>query len=206
MIYKEIKLAYNFSIKGTYGLLTLILSVISVLKVLLDLISLKVIIVITNLIRVYKLLFHTCFDVFFFWIPYKIPDLAKDLFILYCLFGVLFIKVKYLKILHDYRHPWIILYNYRKSKLLFWSKSIISLIVLFVLWPIYIWDLIRKPFLIVFRGAHGPSALQFDATKPEDKMRYTYYGDGRMMMLLRLGMIIISVLVILVFNYAFSTL
>lgn len=185
--------------------ITLLMSVVSLVRFSIDVFSLPMTQLINNIIKTYKVVFHTCFDLIFAWVPFSIPDAAKDLLIFYFLFGFIYQKIIFNKLYFDYKHPWIILHNYNNSKIKYFAKSFLLAIKAVFLWPIELPTLLHKPYLIVFYGAHGPSALSFTHQKPDlTSFRGMYYGDGRIMMLFRLASILLGAAGILVLNYAFS--
>jgi hypothetical protein len=78
----ELKEAYNFSINGTVAKITLAMAILSCVRLAIDIHQLPMTKLLENILKTYKIVFHTCFDVIFFWVPLSIPPLAKDALIL----------------------------------------------------------------------------------------------------------------------------
>jgi len=203
---KELQKAYDFSVGSSVAKLTLLMSTLSLFRIVVDFFQLSLITFLGNIVHVYKVIFHTCFDIVFFWIPFLIyiPNYIKDTVILYILMAFVYQKIHYMHFEFNYKHPWIILHNYNNSKFRYIILSSITLLKYTVLWPLYIPATIKKPYLVVSHGAHGPSSLSFIATPVSNNFRGLYFGDARLIMLLRLFMILTGCFFVVVINYAFS--
>lgn len=203
----ELKEAYNFSIKGTVAKITLVMAILSCVRLAIDIHQLPMAKLLEYILKTYKVVFHTCFDVIFFWAPFSISPLAKDILILYFLFGFVRQKVVLIQLQFNYRHPWIILHNYKNSKVRYMLYAVSRALKAATLWPIYLKDAFAHPFLVVAHGAHGPSGLDFQRNRPDvnaQRPSYSYYGDARLMMVIRLVATLTGAAVVLAFNYAFS--
>lgn len=185
--------------------LTLIMSMVSLVRFFIDIFQLSMTEVLANIIHSYQVVFHTCFDLLFFWVPFILPAYLKDVTIFYFLLGFVYQKVIFRKVYFNYKHPWIIQHNYNNSRAIYIAKESLTILKSILLWPNQVPVLFRNPYLIVAYGAHGPSGLCFSREKPDlEKFRGRYYGDGRLMMLIRLLSIAIGIAIVLIFNYAFS--
>ena len=114
------------------------------------------------------------------------------------------VRVRYKQAEINFRHPWIVQHNYRNSAKRYWLSQIPSLANAALLWPVHAWRLVRRPFLVIPSGSHGPGALQMDRTRPQRESWHAYIGDARLIMLVRLGAIICGAALVMLFNYAFS--
>lgn len=201
----DLKKAYDFSIKGVVAKLTLGMSALSTVRFFVDVYRLPLHAIVANVLKTYQVVFHTCVDVLLIWMPYKLPTWGKDVLVFYTLFAFIHFRVIYRQAEFNYRHPWIIRHNYKNSKALFVLKNGLKLLKASLLWPIKLPALISKPYLVVGLGTHGPSALHFSNNRPtESRWQGSYFGDARIMMLMRLSAIIAGALVVMLFNYAFS--
>lgn len=203
----ELKEAYNFSIKGTVAKITLAMAVLSCVRLAIDIHQLPMVKFLENVLKTYKVVFHTCFDVIFFWVPFFIPSVAKDALILYFLFGFVHQRVVLIQLQFNYRHPWIIPNYYKNSKIRYMLYAALRALKAATLWPIYLKDAVTRPFLVVVLGPHGPSGLDFQGNRPNlnaQRPSYLYYGDARLMMVIRLVVTLTGAAIVLAFNYAFS--
>ncbi len=201
----ELRAAYRFSVKGVVAKLTLILSVVSCVRLAVDIFRISLLGFFTKLIRLYQVILHTSLHPIFKLLPSVSPSYVKDIAILYFLIGFIFQKVVFIQINIHYHNPEIILHDFKNSKLLYLCKASIELIKVVLFWPIYMKKSFKTPYLVVSRGSHGLTAIHFTASGQEKNEPYAYLGDSRLMMLIRLTAIIVGTLLVLAFNFAFTT-
>ncbi|WP_233834546.1 hypothetical protein [Paraburkholderia sp. ZP32-5] len=201
----DLRKSYEFSVKGTTAKITLVMSILSVVRLIVDLRRLPLSALLANILKTYQVVFHTCVDVLLFWLPYRLPPWGKDLLIFYSLLAFVFLRVLLRQAQFNYRHPWIILHNYGNSRMKFFVKTGWHLFKTTLLWPVQVLKICSSPYLVVANGGHGPSALYFSKTRPvEGTWQGLYFGDARIMMLVRLTAIVLGAFVVIAFNYAFS--
>jgi len=202
---KDLRQAYDFSIKGIVAKITLAMSTLSVVRFIVDIHSLPVTALLKNILKTYQVVFHTCFDIIFIWLPFEFPSWGKDVFIFYSLFAFIFLRILMRQAQGNYRHPWIILHNFKNSKARFFVLTGWAMLKAVLLWPLKIPSLASKPYLVVAGGGHGPSELYFSNKRPiEGVWQGQYFGDARLMMLVRLAGTLIAALIVLLWNYAYS--
>lgn len=202
---KDFQKAYDFSIKGVVAKITLAMSILSVVRFAVDIHRLHLHALLANILKTYQVVFHTCVDVLLIWLPFRLAPWGKDIFIFYSLFAFIFLRVLLRQAQFNYRHPWIIQHNFRNSRTRFFAKTGWDLLKAVILWPLGVPKLFSTPYLVVGSGSHGPSSLYFSKDRPiEGKWRGLYFGDARLMMLIRLAAIVLGALLVLLFNYAYS--
>ena len=201
----ELKAAYRFSVKGFVAKLTLIMSILSCVRLVTDVFQLPSTVFFSKLLHLYQVIFHTSIDAILKWLPFSIPPFVKDIAILYFLIGFIFQKVVFIQVFINYHNPWIISHEFKNSKLLYFCRAAKDMLSAAVFWPIYLKKTFKMPFLVIREGVHGPSALHFSAAVHADSKAYAYLGDSRLMMLIRLTAIIVGTLLVLAFNFAWST-
>ena len=200
----ELQKAYDFSIKGIIAKITLAMAILSSIRFLVDVYQLNAARVLANILKTYQVVFHTCVDVLLIWLPYTLPAWGKDVLILYLMLAFVVMRVRYRQAEINSRHPWLVRHNFRNSARRYWLSQVPGLVNAALLWPFHAWRLVRKPFLVIPSGSHGPGALYLDRTRPQKEGWHGYLGDARLIMLVRLGAIICGAAVVMLFNYAFS--
>jgi hypothetical protein len=201
---KDFKKAYDFSVKGVIAKITLAMSILSVTRFTVDVFRLPLNALLSNLLKTYQVVFHTCVDVLLIWLPYRLPPWGKDIFIFYSLLAFIFLRVLLQQARFNFKHPWIIQHNYKNSKTKFLLITGWKVLKATMLWPLHLPKIFSTPYLVV-GGGHGPSALYFSKDRPvEGRWMGYYFGDARIMMLVRLGIIIFGAMIVMLYNYAFS--
>jgi len=200
----ELKKAYDFAIKGVVAKISLVMAILSSVRFIVDVWQLPLVRLLANILKTYQVVFHTCVDVLLIWFPYKLPAWGKDVFILYFTLAFVVARVVYRQAEIDFKHPWIVLHNFRNSKRRYWLAQVPRLAKAIFVWPMDAWRLLRKPFLVVPSGGHGPGALSLYKHRPGGNFVHLYMGNARLMMALRLMSIIGGAAVVMLFNYAFS--
>ncbi|WP_137181181.1 hypothetical protein [Roseomonas sp. AR75] len=198
--------SYRAGIGGAYAWIGIAMGAVSTAKLVLDLASLPLATVVAGLFRTYAVVFHTIFDVVFFWLPFAVPGWAKDLVIAYVIVGGAAQKAELVTVLADWRHPWIVLHLYRNSRLLFWLRAGARLAFATLAWPVWLWLHRGRPYLVMGLGSHGPGRVAYTKRPPRrtEHGQEIYFGDVRLIILIRLLSILVGAAAILVANYAFS--
>ena len=68
-MHTELQKAYDFSIKGVAAKITLAMAILSSIRFLVDVYQLTPARLLTNILRTYQVVFHTCVDVLLIWLP-----------------------------------------------------------------------------------------------------------------------------------------
>lgn len=195
--------SWRFGGGGFVSVLAAVMASISLLKLLGDIWRLPLSALVANVIKTYAVVFYTAFDVLFFWLPFDVPVVAKDVFILYSLLGSTICAAELAVVRADLAHPWLILHVYKNWRAWFWTLAAGRLAWAVLAWPIWLWGHRKSPHLAYPRGSHGPARACFlHQIGPAES--YSYVCDIRLVMLMRLGCILVSAAVILAYNYAFS--
>jgi hypothetical protein len=200
----DIQKAKQFAFGGPVAKVTAATSALSVARLLFDAFTLPFSTLLANVFRVYRAVFHKPFDLIFGWLHWSIPPWLKDALLLYIIFGFIYQKVIWQKLSFDFRHPWVVQHNFKNSKFRYRVYAAWQLVKACLFWPAYFMDSMRRPYLAVFSGAHGPSSMQFTSERPKPEMRAHYCGDARLIMALRLASAIVGAAVIIALNYATS--
>ncbi len=184
----------------------MLMAAVSVARLVLDLAQLPVAVVLAGLLRTYVVVFHTMFDVVFFWLPVAVPGWAKDIAVAHVIIGGAAQKAELVTVLADLRHPWIVLHLHRNSRALFWLRACGRLAFATLAWPAWLWRRAGKPHLVMGLGSHGPGRVAFSAEPPQRTPhgREIGFGDVRLIILIRLLSILAGAAAILAVNYAFS--
>jgi hypothetical protein len=201
---QELKTAYRFSIKGIIAKITLVLSVASCVRLAIDIFHISLHVHLSKLLYLYQAIFHNSLDRLFNWLPVTIPPYSKDIALLYFLIGFTYQKVVFVQFYLNYHNPWIISNNFRNSRLLYFCKASLELAKAVVFWPTYMKKTFTMPFLVVSRGEHELSSIQYSNSSQVEGKSYAYLGDSRLMMLIRLAAIIAASLLVIILNYAWG--
>lgn len=200
----ELKKAYDFAVRGTAAKITLVMAILSSVRLIVDVYELPLAKLLANILKTYQVVFHTCVDILLIWLPYKLPGWGKDILILYFTLAFVVARVVYRQAEIDFRHPWIVLHNFRNSRRRYWLAQAPTVAKAIFIWPVDAWRLFRKPFLIVPNGAHGPGSLCFYQDRPARSFSHQYIGDARLMMAIRLISIMGGAALVILCNYAYS--
>lgn len=157
-MHSELLKAYNFSIKGVIAKITLAMSILSSIRFVVDVYALTPARLLANVLKTYQIVFHTCVDVLLTWLPYRLPAWGKDVLIFYSMLAFVVLRVRYQQAQIDFRHPWIVQHNFRNSAGRYWLSQLPALAMAALIWPVHAWRLIRRPFLVIPSGSHGPGA------------------------------------------------
>ena len=196
--------AKQFAFGGPAAKLTAATSALSVARLIVDAFTLPFSTLITNVFNVYRAVFHKPFDLLFGWLHWTIPPWAKDALILYVILGFVYQRVVWQKLRFDFLHPWVVQHNFKNSRFRYRVYAAGQMLKACLLWPLMIPETFKRPYLVVYSGAHGPSSMQYSPSKPGEQMRAHYCGDSRLIMLLRLASAIVGAAIIIALNYASS--
>ena len=190
---------------GNYvAFIATLMASLSFIRVIIDIYQLSISVFLTNVLKTYVVVFHTMFNVAFFWLPLAVPPTVKDGVISYLLLGSATCAAEWVAVQADLRHPWLIMHNFKSSKPRFWLFGILRLFLATVGWPLWVWQHHNAPHLVWPLGAHGPGRARFMSTITAGDRSIAYICDARLVIIFRLACILASAATILVFNYAFS--
>lgn len=203
MLSNRVLASWRFGGGNFVAIIAAIMASVSLLKIVIDFSRLPISVFLDNVLKSYVVVFHTMFDVLFFWLPLTVPSSVKDTAVLYLLLGSATCAGELASVRSDLKHPWLIQHNFKNSKSWFWLLSSWRLVRATIAWPLWLWQHRDAPHLMLPLGSHGPGRAHFVRSADQGE-RYAYICDVRLVMLFRLASIILSAVIILAFNYAFS--